>query len=128
MLTISQQGIALPVLLNGIGTSTGAAFRRLNLTPPGPEQIASISPLARLRAGDYSVPTFIAHGTRDEVAPFSAAERFVTELRSQNIRHGFLPVHGSTHIFDVDVEEGTQKWENTVAPGYLFLLEVLNMA
>jgi hypothetical protein len=62
------------------------------------------------------------------VAPFSAAERFVTELRSQNIRHGFLPVYGSTHIFDVDVEEGSQRWENTVAPGYLFLLEVLNMA
>jgi acetyl esterase/lipase len=99
----------------------------LVLTPPSPECVASISPLARLRAGQYAVPTFIAHGTEDEVAPFAAAERFVTEMREHGLRCGFLPLQGVHHVFDLGVEEGSQKWEDMVAPGYHFLFEVLNL-
>ena len=40
--------------------------------PPNPsmEQIQSISPLAHIRAGSYKTPTFLIHGTRDDVVPW----------------------------------------------------------
>jgi acyl transferase domain-containing protein/acetyl esterase/lipase/acyl carrier protein len=94
LLTLSQQGIALPVLLNGLDSS-----RSLDLTPPSPAHIASISPLARLRAGQYAVPTFIIHGSEDEVAPFPAAERFVAEMRGRGLRCEFLSLQGRRHLF-----------------------------
>ncbi len=95
--------------------------------PPSPERVASISPLARLCAGQYTVPTFIIHGTKDEVAPFVAAKRFATEMGRRGVFHGFLPLHGMPHLFDLRLREGSDKWEEMVAPGYQFLLEVLNL-
>ncbi|KAK7957013.1 BcPKS16- polyketide synthase [Apiospora aurea] len=81
LMIMYQDRIALPVLLNGISydnddatsTSKGSS-RSLSLVTPSPDRIAAISPLARLRAGRYDVPTFIIHGREDEVAPFAAAE------------------------------------------------------
>ncbi|KAH8697261.1 hypothetical protein BGW36DRAFT_296668 [Talaromyces proteolyticus] len=121
LLTLSQQGIALPVLLNGLGPSRG-----LDLTPPSPAHIASVSPLARLRAGQYTVPTFIIHGSQDEVAPFPAAERFVAEMHTRGVSCEFLSLQGRRHLFDLDLQEGTQKWEDMVAPGYRFLLNCVS--
>ncbi len=73
------------------------------------------------------MPTFIIHGVEDEVAPFSAAERFVAEMRGRGVRCGFLPLQGMPHIFDLGLEEGTQKWDEMIAPGYQFLSECMGL-
>ncbi|KAK7719021.1 Type I Iterative PKS [Diaporthe eres] len=124
LLAISQQGIALPVLLNGL---TGDRKLADLLTPPSPATVASISPLARLRAGQYAVPTFIVHGTEDEVAPFAGAERFADEMRRQapGTRCELLALPGVRHLFDLGLEQGSPQWEQLVEPGYRFLCEVL---
>ncbi|OTA90724.1 hypothetical protein M434DRAFT_13743 [Hypoxylon sp. CO27-5] len=81
LLMMSHLGIALAILLNGILCDENSQLRRTAcLDPPSPERVASISPLARLRAGQYSVLTFIIHGTLDKVAPFTAAKKFADEL------------------------------------------------
>lgn len=124
LLAISQQGIALPVLLNGL---TGDRKLADLLTPPSPATVASISPLARLRAGQYAVPTFIVHGTEDEVAPFAGAERFADEMRRQapGTRCELLALPGVRHLFDLGLEQGSPQWERLVEPGYRFLCEIL---
>lgn len=123
LLAISQQGIALPVLLNGL-----SGHRKLAdlLTSPSPAMVAAISPLARVRAGQYAVPTFIVHGTEDEVAPFAAAERFANEMHKQAPSVGceLLALPGVRHLFDLGIKEGSPQWERLVAPGYTFLCEV----
>ncbi|RYP89869.1 hypothetical protein DL770_004021 [Monosporascus sp. CRB-9-2] len=122
LITMSKQGIALPVLFNGLQSSSTAApsssssssasprdnDRTLTLAPPSPERVASVSPLARLCAGQYAVPTFIIHGTEDEVAPFTAAERFVVEMRRRGVVQGFLPLRGVRHLFDLGLKEGSR--------------------
>ncbi|RYP07339.1 hypothetical protein DL764_002555 [Monosporascus ibericus] len=111
LITMARQGIALPVLFNGLQSSSSAApssspsssasprdnDRTLTLTPPSPGRVASVSPLARLRAGQYAVPTFIIHGTEDEVAPFAAAERFVVEMRRRGVGQGSLLLRGPSY-------------------------------
>lgn len=123
---ISQQGVALPVLLNGL---TGDRDIADLLAPPSPAAVAYISPLARARAGQYRVPTFIAHGTEDEVAPFAAAERFTTEVRRRapGVRCELLALPGAWHLFDLGLDHGSPQWGSLVEPGYRFLCEVLKI-
>ncbi|KAK8036945.1 hypothetical protein PG991_001259 [Apiospora marii] len=134
LVTMYQERIALPVLLNGLSHEAGSKNRTLSLAPPSPARVASISPLAQLRAGKYNAPTFIIHGTEDEVAPFAAAERFVGEMRRRlgregggggGLRHGFLPLPGARHLFDLRLGEASAVWDEMVAPGYRFLFEAL---
>lgn len=128
LLTVSREGTALPVLLNGLDYSSSPLYSsvpKLNTTAPSPARIASISPLARLLSGQYNTPTFIVHGTEDEVAPFGPAERFVTEMRARELPCGLLPLKGQKHIFDLGIEEGMEEWDELVAPGYRFLCNVV---
>ena len=71
------------------------------------------------------MPTFIIHGTHDQVAPFAGAERFVAELQEKNIRYGFLPLQGVDHIHDLKLRPGSEEWDAQVAPGYRFLFDSL---
>ncbi|KAI5917885.1 BcPKS16, polyketide synthase [Camillea tinctor] len=132
LITMSRQGIALPVLLNGLSCDDiSPQHRTFHLDPPSHERVASISPFARLRAGQYSVPTFIAHGTIDDVAPFAAAQRFMDEIACNHdgkFPYGFLSLYGARHLFDLELKEGSQEWNEMVAPGYHFLFEILNIA
>jgi len=92
---------------------------------PSPERVASVSPLARLHSGQYNCPTYVIHGTSDEVAPFAGAQRFVAELAARGVRHGFLTVKGGAHIHDLALRPGTHEWQEQVAPGYQFLIDVV---
>ena len=96
------------------------------LAPPSPSLVASISPLSRLRAGQYHTPTFVLHGTADEVAPYAGAERFAEELAARGVRHGLLAVRGAPHIYDLALRPGTREWEERVEPGYRFLVDLVS--
>lgn len=129
LLTISQQGTALAVLLNGLAGYREHGELDALLAQPSPALVASISPVARVRGGQYGVPTFIMHGTEDEVAPFSAAQRFVDALHLENpaVPCELLAVPGARHLFDLGLDEGSPEWDRLVAPGYRFLCQVMKM-
>ena len=93
---------------------------------PDPDRIAAISPLAQLRAGKYNTPTFLIHGTKDEVVPYHMAEKFAEALKSHRVRSGLLTVEGVRHIHDLQLEPGTERWRREVAPGYDFLFNTLS--
>ncbi|KAF1923399.1 uncharacterized protein M421DRAFT_75508 [Didymella exigua CBS 183.55] len=95
------------------------------LHAPDAERIAAISPLAQLRRGNYTVPTFVIHGTRDEIVPYHTAVTFVDALHAAGVEGHLLTVQGARHIHDVTLKMGTRQWDESVAPGYEFLLRHL---
>ncbi|KAK4172022.1 hypothetical protein QBC36DRAFT_197978, partial [Triangularia setosa] len=86
---------------------------------------AEFSPLAHVRKGDYSTPTCVVFGDRDEIAPFDKAVEFVRELKGRGVESGILVVEGEGHIFDLGLAPGVDGWEGGVVPGYEFLLRCL---
>ena len=84
-------------------------------------QIMDISPLAQIRAGKYHVPTFILHGTEDDVVPVSQSVEFESALREQGVASGVLVVEGKKHLYDLFLKPGTEEWERFVLPGYDFI-------
>ena len=143
VLALFKEGIGLPLLLNGLSLSPTSSLHNGDnnnnndkndnsslltklLTPPNPELIKSINPLSRVSRGEYRVPTYVIHGTADEVAPFEAAERFVAELRARGVQCGFTAVAGGRHIHDVGVDVGSKEWEEGgLRVGYGFLFDAV---
>lgn len=127
VLALFKENIGLPLMLNGLpkGCLFGEDDIDWPLALPSPERISSVSPLARLRAGQYSCPTFIIHSAADEIAPFAGAERFVRELEARGVPHGFLPLQNLPHIHDLHLTPEMREWGEQVAPGYRFLFETV---
>ena len=74
--------------------------------------------MAQLRAGRYTVPTFVIHSDRDEIAPFRASETFVEELKKRGIIGGLGRVEGKGHIHDLALKPGDEGWHDGVGVGY----------
>ena len=121
VVSIFEEGIGLPMLLNGLSTKAENDWR----DTPSVSRITTISPLAQLRQGKYKVPTYIVHSTNDEIVPVAGADRFISMLREQGVKHGFLKLHGSQHLHDLKLRPGMNEWEEQVAPGYRFLFEMV---
>ena len=81
--------------------------------------------MAHLCAGTYNTPTFLIHGDRDEIVPYSLAVAFDKALRARGVPGGMCTVKGVRHIHDLYAVEGDEMWERGVAKGYEFLLDVL---
>ncbi|KAK4182798.1 ketoacyl-synt-domain-containing protein [Podospora australis] len=127
VLALFKDRIGLPLLLNGLSKSRqGSNGVKELLAPPPRNVIESICPLSRVQKRDYSIPTFVIHGMRDEVVPYEAAEKFVAELKRKGVKCGMLKVDGARHIHDLDVTPGTEGWTRGVGPGYEFVFSVLN--
>lgn len=120
LLTVFHSDIGLPLMLCGLPSTSTSSLS--SLPRPSHDLVASISPLARVRSGAYTVPTFIIHGTKDVIAPFPAAERFVSALADCGVEVGFLGLQGKPHVFDVGVRPGVRGWEEWVEPGLEFLV------
>lgn len=123
VLSLFKEGNGLPLLLNGLPSLS--SVENPMLMAPSADRIAAISPLFQVRAGNYSTPTFIIHGDRDEIVPFYTAERFAKALRVAGVESGFLPVKQARHIHDLKLKPGQKEWEESVAPGYDFLINIL---
>ncbi|KAL3250624.1 hypothetical protein ABHI18_011097 [Aspergillus niger] len=115
VLSVSKNGTALPLLLQA--QADGADY----LAMPSAARIAAISPLAQARQGNYRTPTFIIHSRQDQVVPFDAAERFITELKTQGVAGDLLGLLSVPHLHDLYLRPGTKEWEEQVEPGYRFL-------
>lgn len=93
---------------------------------PDQERVAFISPMAQLRSGIYTTPTFLIHGEDDEIVPFHTAKKFVTALEEHGVQSGFLGVSSAKHIHDLNLRPGTEQWRQGVEPGYDFLFDILS--
>lgn len=120
VLSLFKEGNGLPLLLNGLSSPDSLQ------TPPDPNKVAYISPLSHVRDGSYTIPTYIVHGTQDEIVPYQTAVKFVAECREKGVECGFLTVPGARHIHDLEARTGMVGWEEGVAGGYEFLVGKLN--
>ena len=105
-------------MLNGLSSAALAS------SPPL-ERIQAISPMAQLRAGRYTVPTFVIHSDRDEITPFRASEAFVEELKKKGVIGGLGRVKGKGHIHDLALKPGDEGWQDGVGVGYEFIFRIL---
>ncbi|KAI4189026.1 MAG: hypothetical protein LQ348_003849 [Seirophora lacunosa] len=96
------------------------------------ERLDAINPLARVRAGEYTVPTFIVHGEDDDVVPCAMSVAFERALRDSGVRSGVRVVKGTGHLCDLGVEDPPGRrnnaWEEKgVGEGMRFLLRELGL-
>jgi acetyl esterase/lipase len=115
-----------------LAMTTAWALQDASLTPPkailsfyGPTDLEPVSPIAQVKDGRYHTPTYIAHGTDDEIVPYDSAVKFVQALRDHSVDCGFLTVDGAKHNYDVDLKSATVNWEAKIAPAYEFLFRRL---
>jgi acetyl esterase/lipase len=123
-LHMNWKGQALPILLHGSqykkegnGSNSDAI-----LPQPTPEEIRAISPLAQARAGLYKTPTFIIHGTLDDLIPYEQAQRTHDAIIAGGINADIRILQESLHLFDIypDYEKNPVAVQ-AVADGYEFL-------
>ncbi|KAJ3499095.1 hypothetical protein NLG97_g618 [Lecanicillium saksenae] len=96
VLYMNWHGRALHVLLHGLNKSD------LKEPPtPTPEQIASICPLAQIRRGNYSTPTFIIHSQDDDLVPWKQAHRVWQGLQKRGIDSQLRLIDDAPHLFDL---------------------------
>lgn len=93
-----------------------------DLPDPTLEQIQSVSPLAQIECGAYRVPTFIIHGTKDDLIPWHQAARTYEALRQKNVTAEIRILEGTEHLFDLyQSYESDENAMQAVKDGYEFL-------
>lgn len=130
VLHMNWKGQALPILLGGlpskkdIGNEAAAAKKWHALAQPPQSEIASISPYAQIICLAYRTPTFLIHGTRDDLIPWEQTKRTHDALVERGIRSGCVILDDAVHLFDLYVDP-TGKGFEAVEEGYRFLLSCL---
>ncbi|KAL9602709.1 MAG: hypothetical protein Q9219_001699 [cf. Caloplaca sp. 3 TL-2023] len=116
-LHMNWHGQTLHVLLYGLD-------KQRQKTPPAPSasEVAKISPLAHIRSGSYTTPTFVIHPREDDLIPWQQSLRTVEALHERNVDAEVRIVEGVPHLFDVYPEhQMNEAAMKAVAQGYDFL-------
>lgn len=129
VLSFFKEGSGLPLVLNGLRPCPSSSQPNRSWSePPSAAQIASISPIFHVRADRYTTPTFLIHGTNDEIVPFRTVGVFVEALRERGVKCEFAEVRGKRHIHDLDLRPSKgQEWWEGVGVGYEFLFKELSL-
>lgn len=93
--------------------------------PASKEKVAAASPLAQVRNGRYTTPTYLIHSDSDEIVPHRESVAFVRALELSGVKTGLLTVAKARHIHDLQIEAGSEMWKTSVGPGYDFLIQAL---
>lgn len=131
-LHMNWRGQALPVLLGGLpskiqsSASSSSLESWLSLPQPDPAQVASVSPYAQIDRGNYRVPTFLIHGTKDDLIPWQHTKKVRDALVNRGVPTGMQIVEGGVHLFDLGRDVDARHWQ-AVRKGYEFLLSHLGM-
>ncbi|KAJ5604418.1 hypothetical protein N7510_009572 [Penicillium lagena] len=131
-LHMNWKGQALPVLLNGLPSKKkllddgddASSTNWLDLPQPSMDRVRALSPYAQIVEGNYRVPTFLIHGTRDDLIPWEQSVRTTDALASQGVGAGVAIVEDAVHLFDLYRDPEGKYWE-AVLEGYDFLLKHL---
>lgn len=114
----------LPVLLHGLRRSPeGPAISSSPALPfPSLPQIQAVSPFSQISKGAYRSPTFIVHGTQDDLIPWEQAERTYRGLVEHGIETDLRLIKDAVHLFDIfSGYESNAEAAQAVWDGYCFL-------
>ena len=118
----------VPILINGLPSKkkldgrSAASFT--NMAMPSKDQIASISPFAQIELGNYQTPTFIVHGSEDDLVPCQQSLDTITALKKKGVDCGVGVASGARHLFDIfDNADPSGTGAASVREGYEFLMK-----
>ncbi len=126
----------VPILINGLPSKSKLVSTTSNTDPesykslpmPSKEQIASINPYAQIQMGNYKTPTFIMHGTDDDLVPCEQSWKTVEALREKGVQCGIARAKGARHLFDTFASEDPRSTGvEAVREGYAFLGKVFGL-
>ena len=126
VLHINWKAQTLPVIMGGLPSKSKLAATSTtgndyhNLPQPAEETIVKCSPRAQIVRGNYSTPTFLVHGTNDELIPYQQTEGTFRELVKRGVPAGLRLVEGAPHICDLSSDVESEGWKAVVG-GYEFL-------
>ncbi|KAL3493898.1 hypothetical protein BJX62DRAFT_234754 [Aspergillus germanicus] len=128
VLHMNWKGQFMPVLLHGLphadSVSNSEAQALLCQRQPPVEEIQRASPYAQIKKGNYHTPTFIIHGTEDDLIPWKQSVRTIEALKAQGVRADIAAPQGKIHLFDMYRDPDGSSWE-VVRKGYEFLVDVV---
>jgi acetyl esterase/lipase len=100
VLYMNWNGAALPILINGLSKET-SRDERTKVPMPNREQIRSISPLAHVQDGTYRTPTYLIHGTADDLVPWQQSKRMMDALQEKGVPVHLQLLESEPHLFDM---------------------------
>jgi dipeptidyl aminopeptidase/acylaminoacyl peptidase len=131
---MNWRGQMLPVLASGLPSKDTA--RQLpveeqgqlaRLPQPSLEQIARFSPLAHIVRGEVRSPTYLVHGTEDDLIPWQQSQRTYEALVAAGVDAGISVLEGQPHLFDLFSDGDGKKWERIVE-AFDFVFQHLGVA
>ncbi|KAK8127938.1 polyketide synthase [Apiospora sp. TS-2023a] len=81
------------------------------LPQPSVEEIRRCSPLAQVRAGNFATPTFMIHGTADDLIPYEQSVRTVEEMQRRGIDARLVVVPDAPHVCDMSSDPESAGWK-----------------
>lgn len=132
-LHMNWKGQALPVLLNGLPSkstlseSESTSRKWLSLSMPENDKIVAASPYSQITRGNYRTPTFLVHGTEDDLIPWQQTQDTHDALVEKGVPAGVEIVEGAVHLFDLYRDPDGRYWQ-AVKKGYEFLLQHVGLA
>ncbi|KAI0838314.1 BcPKS19, polyketide synthase [Hypoxylon sp. FL0890] len=125
VLHINWKAQTLPVILGGLPSRSKSAqhpdIKDWNALPqPSLDKIVAASPLAQVREGNYRTPTFLIHGTADDLIPWQQSQGTYEAMVDRNIPAELVLVEGAPHICDLSSDPNSEGWKAAVR-GYEFL-------
>lgn len=129
VLHMNWTGQALPVLLNGLPSKNAIGNKDpkqwLKLPQPAKEKVVAISPYAQIVRGNYNTPTYLIHGTEDDLIPWQQMQGTYDALVAKGVPAGLDIVEDAIHLFDLYRDRDGRHWQ-TVLKGYEFLFRCLD--
>ncbi|KAL4902296.1 hypothetical protein BDW74DRAFT_180797 [Aspergillus multicolor] len=118
-LHMNWTGQTLPFLVYGARGLKNNTTPENTLPQPSTSEIEAISPAAQIRLGNYNTPTFLIHGTRDDLIPVAQVKRTAEDMKAMGVEVQLRVLQGAVHLFDVGpgYEEDADAGQ-AVADGY----------
>lgn len=91
----------------------------INMEIPDSETVASISPYDQILRGCYDTPTYLLHGTKDDLIPWQQARDTAEALSQRGVASRLKIIDGAEHCFDV----WSDQWDEEVNKGFAWLVD-----
>jgi len=122
-LHMNWAGQSLPILLGKMKKAweEGANTDPKPIFPqPSFDEVLPISPRAQIECGAYRTPTYLVHGTADDLIPWHQTQETYQALVDKGIPAEVRIVKDAVHLFDLRGESDVGKWQ-IVKEAYSFL-------
>ncbi|KAF5857101.1 hypothetical protein ETB97_006245 [Aspergillus alliaceus] len=124
VLHINWKAQTLPIIIGGLPSKKESAVLSIQdwkaLPQPSLDEIVRVSPRAQILRGNYNTPTFLIHGTNDDLIPWQQSQGTYDALLNARVSAGLVLIDGAPHICDLSSNPESKGWKAALK-GYEFL-------